>query len=232
MKEHDETAIEQLSAYLDGELPSDQAEAVEARLANDSSTRLHLEGLRRVVDGLRQNEPPPPPPTLHHAVAHRIEIERQRVSFLDRVEASLSPLSRSNPLLPMFAVILVLAISVYSLAVLIERAGREDVEVVVVGGDAAATGGHVVGTRLEAANRALFWDGQRWRQQAAPEAADRSVDLDSPEGEALLAAHPPLRELAELDSPALVLVGDEALLLYPRSDPQSGDPGGALDSPP
>lgn len=216
MSKHDETATEQLSAYLDGELSAGEAATVEARLAGDPAARQRLDGLRRVVEGLHQSDPPPlPPPTLHHAVARRIALERQRVPFLDRFETSLSPLGRHNPLLPMFAVIVALALAVYFLSVLFERAARDDVAVVVVGAEA---GSIVLGSRLEIADRVLFWEGDKWRQRGTPAAPARSVALGSAAMDALLSADPSLGALTDLGAPALVWSGGEAVLVQPAAD--------------
>lgn len=218
MSKHEERATEQLSAYIDGELPAEEVGDVEALLANDASAQRRLEGLRKVVDGLRQTEPPPPPPpTLHHAVARRIALERERVPFLDRFETSLSPLARHNPMMPMFAVILLLAIAIYCLAILIERADRNDIEVVVVG--STETGTTMIGTRIEIANRVLFWDGALWREHDTPADADRTVALDSDEANALLSSDPNLAALVDLEAPALIWLGGEALRIEPPLTP-------------
>ncbi len=218
MRKHEETATEQLSAYIDGELPDAEASELEARLASDSTTRRRLEGLRQVVEGLRQSEPPPPPPpTLHHAVARRIALERDRVPFLDRFEASLSPLARHNPLLPMFAVILVLAIAVYFLSVMFERAENPETEVIVVGSTEGGTA--IIGSRIEIENRVLFWNGELWRERGTPETATRIVAIGTPEGDALLAADPTLADLVPLESPAVIWFEGEAIQLEPASGP-------------
>lgn len=217
MSKHEEKTTEQLSAYIDDELPADEIREVESLLAHDKAVRQRLEGLRKVVDGLRQTEPPPPPPTLHHAVARRIALEREQVPFLDRFEANLSPLARHNPLMPMFAVVLVLAIAIYFFAVMVERANRGDTEVVVVG--STETGTTMIGARIEVAGRILFWDGALWRERDAPVDADHTIVLGSADAEALLAANPDLEAIVDLGVPALIVLEGTAVRLDPATAP-------------
>jgi anti-sigma factor RsiW len=216
MSKQEESATERLSAYLDGELTPAEAQVLETQLARDRHTRERLEGLRRVVDGLRQAEPPPaPPPTLHHAVARHIAIERDRTSFLDRMEQSLSPLRRYNPVLPMFALVISLSLAVYFLSVLFARAERAETAVVLVGAETEGEGGHVVGDRIEVAGRALHWTGALWRQRGVVGEATREVLLESRQGRDWLDQHPELVSLATLDAPALILLADERILVRP-----------------
>ncbi len=216
MSKNELTPTERLSAYLDGELSAAEIQALEAELEQDRRTRERLEGLRRVVDGLRQAEPPPPPPpTLHHAVARHIAIERERVSFLDRLEQSLSPLRRHNPILPMFAVVISLSLAVYFLSVLFARAEQGETSLVMVGAESEGEGGHVVGDRIEIASRALYWTGRVWRERGVVDEASREIALGSPEGRAWLDEHPDLAALVDLDAPALIRLDDALLLVRP-----------------
>lgn len=216
MSKNEPTSTERLSAYLDGELSPAEVQVLEAELKRDRHTRERLEGLRRVIEGLRQAEPPPPPPpTLHHAVARYIAIERERTSFLDRLEQSLSPLRRHNPVLPMFAVIISLSLAVYFLSVLFARAEQAETSLVMVGAETEGEGGHVVGDRIEVAARALHWTGSLWRERGVVGEATEEIALDSPEGRAWLDQHPELASLASLDEPALIRLGDDQVLVRP-----------------
>ncbi|MEO1087269.1 MAG: zf-HC2 domain-containing protein, partial [Acidobacteriota bacterium] len=73
-----ESQVEMLSAYLDGQLPSDEKSRVEAQLEKDPELRRQLDGLRAVTHNLAHLERMAPPPTLGQDVARRIALAGER----------------------------------------------------------------------------------------------------------------------------------------------------------
>lgn len=200
---------EQLSAYLDGQLDADEQRAVEAHLAANPATRERLDGLRRVVGGLKGLGRATVPPTLNPMVARRIAIERERVGWLDRLEDGLGGLGGQSPLLVTFAVVVSLALFIVMFSISLERAEREQIVVV----DSSQ---HPLGARLERAGRALFWTGDAWSERGYVDPEAREIDLGTPEGRAWLDARAELAELADLDEPVEIDLDGGRVRLKPR----------------
>lgn len=199
---------ERLSAYLDGELSAAEAELVERQLEASAEGRVHLDGLRSVVEGLRDLEPAPPPPALDRIVFERVHLEKERKSLLDRLENQLGRFQHQNPTWVLLAVVLALGIFAYFLSWGAHVA--QGPEVVVVG---AGAGEHVIGTRLEAAGRALFWDGEVWREPGTEGRPERHVVWDGAEAADLRAAHPALGTVDSIDEPLVLLLGEDVVRL-------------------
>ncbi len=203
---------EQLSAYLDGQLGADEQREVEAHLASNPASRERLDGLRRVVGGLKGLGRAPVPPTLSPMVARRIAIERTRVGWLDRLEGGLSGLGGQSPLLVTFAVVVSLALFIVMFSISLERAERK--QIVVVDSSQRA-----LGARLERAGRALFWTGEAWSERGYVDPQAREIDLATPEGAAWLEAHVEFAELAGLAESVEIDVEGERVRLLPRGRP-------------
>lgn len=71
----EDAAIEQLSAYLDGELTDTEAAELEQRLAHDGGLRAELESLRVAVDLMRTHGPVQAPPALYGDILRAVEDE-------------------------------------------------------------------------------------------------------------------------------------------------------------
>lgn len=71
----EDAAIEQLSAYLDGELTETEVAELELRLARDAALRTELDALRGAVDLLRTHGPVQAPPALYGDILRAVEDE-------------------------------------------------------------------------------------------------------------------------------------------------------------
>jgi hypothetical protein len=211
--------VELLSAYLDRELVEPEARELEAHLEECEECHGRLDGLRRVTADLRRIEEVEPPPELAQAVARRIALATDdRESLLDRFEDRISIFNRQSSLLAMFGVIIALAIFMYLFSVALEQS-RSDGLIPVIFED--PPGASETAERLEVAGRVLIRDHGRWLEDGVDAgAAARPVDLDSDAGRELLADHPELADLADLDAPAVVEVDGRVVEVRPVSDPR------------
>ncbi|MEM1247693.1 MAG: zf-HC2 domain-containing protein [Acidobacteriota bacterium] len=122
-------SLDGLSAYLDQELPPEEAEKVELHLSGCEQCQRRLEGLRSVVGGLRDLERLQPPPFVEEALRHEISLQAKRRSVLwQRLDRLAKPRSFNGPL---FAMILALATIVLLFSVGLERASQPATEVIV-----------------------------------------------------------------------------------------------------
>lgn len=73
MSRHDPALLEQLSAWMDGELPADQARFLQRRLVADPALRATWERWQRGADALSRRPVRAMPPGLPERVASRVE---------------------------------------------------------------------------------------------------------------------------------------------------------------
>ncbi len=200
--------VELLSAYLDRQLREPEAGALEAHLEQCEECHGRLEGLREVVNNLRRLDRRDPSPELEKAVARRIALAGDPPGLLDRFESQLSIFTRQSPLLPMFGVVMALAVFIYLFAVAVDRS-RSSLTPVVFDVPAPAAS---VGEQQELAGRTLVWRGEAWVEQGvSAEAASRTLELDSDAGRRAVAERPELAELAELGAPAVIELAGEVV---------------------
>ncbi len=215
--------VELHSAYLDRQLFEPEASRLEDHLEQCEDCHVRLEGLRKVVANLRRLESLDPPADLEHAVARRIALAGEPGSFLDRLESGLSIFSRQSSLLPMFGVVMALAVILYLFSVALERS-QSGLLPVFFDDPPAAAAVAAAGERRELAGRVLVLraataPGEAHRAAAevwveegvSPEAVSRRVDLGSPAGQRLAAEHPELEELAELGARAVIVLDGEVV---------------------
>ena len=234
-----QVSSELLSAYLDGELDPQEEARVERLIEDDAEIQSRLEGMRSIVSNLRHLEHLKPPPTLGQDVARRIALDGERRSLLDRVEAGLEGTQLQSNTFLMFALIIALAVIVLFFAFGLRQWNEQSLLPVRMSDDAATDPADATADDMEpeVLDAATVWvagrlfakaeDG-RWVQEGLSEedvASARVVDLDSPEGETLVAERPDLRGVALLGH-ALVRHGGEVLELRtsPHEDPGSPDP--------
>lgn len=216
-------SLESLSTYLDQELSSDEREWVETHLEGCAKCRQRLDDLQGVVGGLRSLRRVEPPQTLGLWVSHRIDLEGHRESLMDRLEGRLRGFSgpQSN-ILPLFAIILLLAVVSYLFASALDRQNRVITPVYFPGEGGVLIDNRTplppppVGHIITAAGRYLAWDGERWIEEGLgldDLASARTVLVDSPEGRRLLAEGSELAEMAKARRPVMVRIGHEVIEL-------------------
>lgn len=209
---------DRFSAYLDGELPSDERRAVEAHVAACPGCRAELDGLRRVASRLRSLERTAPPPLLADQVARRVAVAARQPGLVVRIEDALRRLPVESSTLMFFGVVVALS-AIAALFV----SGVEDADRVrstaagtvqsatdTGGGTVAATVGSDEDLRVTTAvvhGRVFDRDGALWRERhLEPGNGDqaRRLSADDPAIQELLEEAPRLRDL---------LVGSEGVLL-------------------
>lgn len=199
---------ELLSAYLDQQLVEPEARQLEAHLEECAECHGRLEGLRRVIANLRGLESHEPSDELQKAVARRIALAGEPKPFLDRMVSGLSIFNRQSTLLPMFAVVLALAIFIYLFSVAVEQS-QSGLTPVVFDAPAIETDD----PREIAGRRLTLRDGAWVEADVDPQAAARILTLDSEEGRRLLAEYPDLEGLTALAPPAVIEIDGEIVEL-------------------
>ena len=200
--------VELLSAYLDRQLREPEAGALEAHLERCEECHGRLEGLREVVENLRRLDRRDPSPELEKAVARRIALAGDPPGLLDRFESQLSIFTRQSPLLPMFGVVMALAVFIYLFAVAVDRS-RSSLTPVVFEVPAPAAS---VGDERQLAGRVLTWQGEAWVEEGVSlEAVSRTLELDSDAGRRAIAERPELGELSALGAPAVIELAGEVV---------------------
>ncbi|MEL7061696.1 MAG: hypothetical protein AAGN46_16840 [Acidobacteriota bacterium] len=218
----EESTTELLSAFLDGELDDVEIRRVERMLEERPDTRLELEGMRRIVGDLRHLERLAPPPTLGQEVARRIALDGERTSLLDRVEDGLGRLNQQSSTFATFAVVLALAAIVYLFSLALESS-RQGLVPVTFDTPAATDSGpldaHLVLVAGRLFERQHDADTTWWiEQDLDPTRPFRQIELATDDGQALLARHPELHNVARLGRVRL-LVSGEILELVPPPSP-------------
>ncbi|MEM1176904.1 MAG: hypothetical protein AAGM22_01050 [Acidobacteriota bacterium] len=216
-----ENPVELLSAYLDDQLPSDEATRVEALIESDPELREQLAGLRAVSTDLGHLERLAPPPTLGQDVARRIKLAGEQRSLLDRIEDGLSGVQQQSNIFLMFAVIFALASIMYFFFHGLERNQLTPITFVDPAEAPHATDLESA-TTLFVAERLFRRHGDLWAEEGlAPEAFADARPIDAAQLEATLAQHPELRGTAQLGTVILRLDGEVIKLTFP-STPETG----------
>ncbi len=182
---HAETDL--LSAYLDGELPSDEARALEEHVARCPSCRAELDGLAAVVGRLRRLERQAPPPVLAQRVTRRVAVEGRPTGLIARIEAALRRLDVDPGTMVTFGVVIALAAMLALLGSSLEEAARRREAI-----EAEWSGLQLV-TAVVGDHR-FDRDGGLWREVGTGEPEVR-LPASSPEAQAILDATPRLRDL-------------------------------------
>lgn len=106
-------SIEQLSSYLDAELAARDREQLEDHLEECPSCRSRLAGLRGVVRRLQRLESQAPPVELEFQVERRIAVEADREGLRGRLEETVKGLLLQPSLMPVFGLVVALALILY-----------------------------------------------------------------------------------------------------------------------
>ena len=196
----DHLTAETLSAYLDEELAARQADRVRDHLDDCPECRHELDGLRRTVRALQSLEREAPPDLLALRVRRSVALELEEQPFAGRLERLRLNLPVASSTLLTFALVFALATILYLFAHAMEQ--RRRIAIPVDFGPAP------VETAVEEVPE-LVWDGQAWVEAPVPtESEPTIVRRGSAEWKGLVAAHPELSELPEVDGPVLVTAGE------------------------
>lgn len=190
---------EDLSAYLDRELPDRRAEEVERHLEGCHPCRRNLDSLSRVVHRLHALERAAPPPLLAGDVARRVALEGRPKTLLERLESRLTGKPLQSQIFNTFALVMALAAIVYLFAFSLDRIERKRVPVRVVSPEASAEFFRQheisIGLRSELEDRVFYREGDVWREQGAEGQPAMEIAASSPDGLALLERNPELAPL-------------------------------------
>ncbi|MDX1502111.1 MAG: zf-HC2 domain-containing protein [Thermoanaerobaculia bacterium] len=191
-------SVEQLSRYLDEELAARERSAVEVHLGDCASCRERLVGLRRVVGELERLQEQAPPRQLGALVRRRLQQKRPPGSLVARLEERVRRVPVTPPLLPLFGVLLALAIALYLLALAAARwesSGPGQQRPAPPSAETAPAEPPAAGWR-RLAGRDFRRSGDVWLERGVgPQESAERVEWLSPD----LAAE--LAELSDLDGP-------------------------------
>ncbi len=218
-------SAELLSAYLDRQLVEPEARQLEEHVESCRQCLVKLEGLREVVTDLKSLEPLPVPDDLEQAVARRITLSDRSPSLLDRFEDGMSIFNRQSPILSMFGVVVALALFIYFFSYTLHLRETATTPVIFENPPGAVPAeppeadspSHAGGVPMEllAADRRLVWseEGQWIEEGVDAGAVSRTLSLDSEAGRELLAAHPELAGLTDLEHGVVLEVDGEVVRL-------------------
>jgi anti-sigma factor RsiW len=207
--------IERLSAHLDRELPSAEADQIDEHLTHCEVCRHRLAGLRGVATSVGQLRRLAPPPTLDQTVARRIALAGERVRLVDRFESGLARLNQQATTWTLLAVILALAIMLFLFSHRLDRSRTSYLPVIFTEGSLEpARPAETERRQLE--GRVFLRQGERWVEEGVdPDAAHRSLAAESSAGREFLARSPELAELIELGSAVVLDLDGEIVELRP-----------------
>jgi hypothetical protein len=204
-------STEQLSSYLDGEIGSSKAERIEEHLDSCPACRAQLEGMERLVSGLRRVERPSPPPALAAEVRRRIAVAPEPHGLRRRLQLLLSDICLRPAFRTSAAMGLAILFSVFLLSDGLERAHHNapvldaPPPVVTVETYFGQPPLALPPTTSEVAGREFVWSGGRWIQRGLegkkPEA---HVAAESPEGRAMLSKYADLEFLLADGTPVVL----------------------------
>ena len=198
--------VEELSAYLDEELAVVDKDRVELHLAACGDCRARFEGLRRVSFRLGHLERLVPPSSLDQMVARRIALEGKKPHWLDRIESGFLYAQRQSSFLALFAVVIALAIMSVLFVQAVDRKRNATIPVLFedpIGLLKRAPGEdvrRVAGLELAPRAEAGWIETRLVGADFAEPLVVRRDDTDPAWGD-LLAAHPDLAELTDLETP-------------------------------
>lgn len=202
----------QLSAYLDDELTSPTAEAVQTHVRACDACRNHLEGLRKASEMLRGMEARAVPTDLDGLIRRQVGLLTRRPTLMQRFEESLKSYAPRQGIVMLFALIVALAafIHLYSNG----AAWRQPPQITVVPPDVQINEPGVTETRV-GSRRFQRLEG-RWIEEGLESSVpDAELSWTSPEGRQLLEREPELLKLSRSSLPVLLRENGRLLLLRP-----------------
>lgn len=202
---------ENLSAYLDRELPDRRVREVERHIEGCPSCRANLDSLARVVHRLRRIERMAPPPLLAGDVARRVALDRRPKSLMERLESRLTNRPLQSQIFNTFAMVMALGAILYIFAFSADLIERKKVPVRVASPEASKEfiRQHeiAIGMRSELADRVFHREGDLWREEGAVGEPEAEIAASSPEGLALQERNPELAPLLGQGQPVILRDG-------------------------
>ena len=184
-----------LSAYLDEELVHRDSRRVETHISECQQCRQRLDGLRRVVAKLHRVEATAVPDFFSDQLQHRISLAARPTGLADRLDSRLQRLLLPKSTIPLlFALVMVLVMTVYSFFWAVHRYQRNRASVVVA--PESIDGGLLA--RQELGGRVFVLENGKWREAAlGQDQVGRPIESSSLEGQRLLTAEPDLAVLLD-----------------------------------
>ena len=204
---------ETLSAYLDAELTPVELRGLEAHLSSCEACQDELELLRRVVHRARALEHLQPPSVLGLQVQRRVVLEAAQGGLADRLEQRLGRWGLHSNIVLAFALIFAFAAIIYVFSAGLQRRQLATIPV-VFGGESVPM---EIGDTIVLAGRRLTWDGAAWRQDGLTGTGTTAVQVGTPEWKRLVDLDPSLTEIASLEEPVVVGVGESVVMVVPAS---------------
>ena len=207
-------SAEHLSAYLDHELATSEAQELEEHLESCPECSARLEGMRRVVSSLGHLERMAPSSTLDQLVMRRVALAGEQKNWLDRLESSLPSYQRQSNMLALFSVVIALALIVFSFLYALKIRQNGVIEVRFDDPAWESVGEPSEVTHLSVGDLAFELHGERWIEEGLDPAAEaRIVERGTPEASELTKLHPTLEPLLELERPTVLRLGDQVIEL-------------------
>lgn len=200
--------VETLSAYLDKELPADEASLIEEHLASCEVCSQRLDGMRSVVSSLHHLERMAPPPTLDQFVARRIKLEGEEKSLVDRIETSLTRIPRQSSLMALFAMVIAFA-AIMMLFIQAVHDSQNTMTPVIFHDPAADPS-----TERALAGRLLALQDGIWVEDGTDSTSAERVAYGSEAWRVLVLGDSSLAELRKLEDPVMVLVDGKTFLVH------------------
>ena len=167
-----EITTEELSAYLDEELPESARSDLERRLEDSPAARQKLADLRDVVQKLRSLERSQPPEELHQSIQRVIELAGEPDGLRHRLERRRGRYLRTSPVVwTLLGVILAMGVMV----IVVSQAFNDTPEIVYLG--------QPDDLRVVVGERELFVQGDTWVEVGLASGAEARVVEVGADGE-------------------------------------------------
>ncbi len=211
-----------LSAYLDGELEDERQLKVERHLKDCEECQEELAGMRSVVASLRGLEKVAPAPTLNQWVAHRVSLEKDQDSLMDRIEGHLEIFTRQSTSLFYVCMVIALGAILWLFAWGLEQEQGSRLQVLFHDPPQLRTGELLPEGPMLLAGRTFLWTGRQWVEDGVQEGGAANILWGTAEADELVASNIELADLFDLAQPVLLSVGGETLRVrHAPQDPVS-----------
>ena len=215
------SAVEELSSYLDTRLSEVGRVRVESHVKECPDCRLRLQGLRRVVERLEGLKRTTPPSSLGQVVERRVQFELNREGLLTRLEREAERWMLQSSILPIFALIVALAVITYVFALGVERWQDRGTRIILnpPRSELPVSQSAEIGGRLFE-----FSDGIWIERGLAGEVPSVRFEYSSAEGERWLREQPGLKAFESLTGVIRLRLGDQVVEVVFTEDAQPSKP--------